>query len=174
MDFHRAAASIANLLSALSRSLQLSGRAQSLLNSKVSLPCLSVLTGREGYNLGGLAGARSWKCCPEASATRIGACQGGGSMTSGRAGGGAVAAAGTSPGPGSGIAVASGPGGALGGGHIIIQYGGRAGHPCPNPARSQREKGDRRVCTCRSARPNQNTTWSKAVSPLKSILPWWT
>ena len=46
MDFHRAAASIANLLSALSRSLQLSGRAQSLLNSNVSLPFLSVLTER--------------------------------------------------------------------------------------------------------------------------------
>ena len=60
------------------------------------------------------------------------------------------------------------------GGRVIIQYQGGAGHPCPNPARSQREKGDRRVCTCRSARPNQNTTWSKAVSPLKSILPWWT
>ena len=89
-------------------------RAQSLLNSKVSLPCLSVLTGREGYNLGGLAGARSWKCCPEASATRIGARRGGGSTTSRRAGGGTVAAAGTSPGPGSGIKVASGPGGAQG------------------------------------------------------------
>ena len=54
-----------------------------------------------------------------------------------------------------------------------IQYGGEAGHPCPNPARSQREKGDRRVFTCRSARPNQNTTWSKTVSTLKSVLPWW-
>ena len=58
MDFHRAAASIANLLSALSRSLQLSGRAQSLLNSNVSLPFLSVL-GRGGYSLGSSAGAGS-------------------------------------------------------------------------------------------------------------------
>ena len=94
MDFPRAAASIANLLSVLFRSLRLSDRAQSLLNSKVSLPCLSVLTGREGYNLGGLAGARSWKCWPEASFTGIGACRGGGSTTSGRAGRGAAAAAG--------------------------------------------------------------------------------
>ena len=45
-------------------------------------------------------------------------------MTSGRPGGGAAAAAGTSPGPGSGVKAASGPGGALGGGRIIIQYGG--------------------------------------------------
>ena len=59
------------------------------------------------------------------------------------------------------------------GGRVVIQYREGAGHPCPKPARSQREKGDRRVFTCRSARPNQNTTWSKAVSPLKSILPWW-
>ena len=36
-------------------------------------------------------------------------------MISGRAGGRAAAAAGTSPGPGSGIKVASSPGGALGG-----------------------------------------------------------
>ena len=34
------------------------------------------------------------------------------------------------------------------------------------PARSQREQGDRRVFTCQSAQPNQNTTWSKIVSPL--------
>ena len=53
---------------------------------------------------------------------------------------------------------------------VIIQYGGGTGHPHPNPARSQREKGDRPVFTCRSARPNQNTTWSKTVSPLKSVL----
>ena len=44
--------------------------------------------------MGGLAEAGSWKCWPEASVTRIGACQGGGSVTSGRAGGGAAAAAG--------------------------------------------------------------------------------
>ena len=44
-------------------------------------------------------------------------------MNSGRAGGRAVAASGTSPGPGLGIKVASGPGGALGGRCIIIQYG---------------------------------------------------
>ena len=58
-------------------------------------------------------------------------------------------------------------------GRAVIQYGGGAGHPCPNPARSQREKGDPHVFTCRSARPHQNTTWSKTVSPLKSVLPWW-
>ena len=34
------------------------------------------------------------------------------------------------------------------------------------PARSQREKGDRRAFTCLSTQPNQNTTWSKTVSPL--------
>ena len=35
------------------------------------------------------------------------------------------------------------------------------------PARSQREKGDRRAFfTCQSALPNQNTTWSKTVFPL--------
>ena len=95
MNFPRAAASIANLLSVLFRSLQLSGRAQSLLNSNVSLPFLSVvLIRRDRYSLGGLAGARSWKCWPEASFTGIGACRGGGSTTSGRAGRGAAAAAG--------------------------------------------------------------------------------
>ena len=94
-------------------------------------------------------------------------------MTSGRAGGGAAAAVGTSLGPGLGIKAASSPGGALGGGCVIIQYGGGAGHPRPNPARSQREKGDQRVLICWSAWPNQNTMWSKTVSRLKSILPWW-
>ena len=49
---------------------------------------------RGGYSFGGSAGAGSWKCWPEASVTKIGACQGGGSTTSGRAGRGAVAAAG--------------------------------------------------------------------------------
>ena len=34
------------------------------------------------------------------------------------------------------------------------------------PARSQREKRDRHVFTCQLAWPNQNTTWSKTVSPL--------
>ena len=57
MDFPKAAASIANLLSVLFRSLRLSGRAQSLFNSNVSLPFLSVLTGRDRYSLGGSAGA---------------------------------------------------------------------------------------------------------------------
>ena len=71
MDFPRAAASIANLLSVLFHSLQLSGRAQFLLNSNVSLPFLSVLTRRGGYSLGSLAGAGSWKCWSEASVTRI-------------------------------------------------------------------------------------------------------
>ena len=33
-------------------------------------------------------------------------------------------------------------------------------------ARSQRENGDRCVFTCQSAQLNQNTTWSKTVSPL--------
>ena len=92
-------------------------------------------------------------------------------MTSGRAGGGAAAAVGTSLGPGLGIKAASSPGGALGGGCVIIQYGGGAGHPRPNPARSQREKGDRCVFTCRSARLNRTTTWSKTVSALNSVLP---
>ena len=114
IDFPRAAASIANLLSVLFRSLRLSDRAQSLLNSNISLPFLSVLARRGGYSLGGSAGARSWKCWPEASATGIGARRAGSSMTSRRAGGGAAAAAGTSPGLGSGIKAASGPGGALG------------------------------------------------------------
>ena len=94
MNFPRAAASIANLLSVLFRSLQLSGRVQSLLTSNVSLRFLSVLTRRGGYSLGGSAGAGSWKCWAEASVTGIGACRGGGSTTSGRAGGGAAAAAG--------------------------------------------------------------------------------
>ena len=53
----------------------------SLLNSNVSLPFLSVLTGRGGYSLG-------------CSVTGVGVCRGGGSVTSGRAGGGAAAAAG--------------------------------------------------------------------------------
>ena len=48
MNFPRAAASIANLLSVLFRSLWLSGRVQSLHNSNISLPLLSVLTGRGG------------------------------------------------------------------------------------------------------------------------------
>ena len=45
-------------------------------------------------------------------------------MNSGRAGGRAVAAAGTSPGPGLGIKVTSSPGGALGGRGVITQYEG--------------------------------------------------
>ena len=52
-------------------------------------------------------------------------------MISGRAGGGAGAAAGTSPGPGSVSKAASSPGGVLGSGHVIVQYG--VGHPHPNP-----------------------------------------
>ena len=48
IDFPRAAASIANLLSVLFCSLRLSGKAQSLLNSNVSLPFLSILTGETG------------------------------------------------------------------------------------------------------------------------------
>ena len=40
-----------------------------MLNSNVSLPFLSVLTGRGGYSLGGSAG--SWKCWPEASVTGL-------------------------------------------------------------------------------------------------------
>ena len=124
IDFPRAAACTVSLLSVLFHSLLLSGRAQSLLNSNVSLPFLSVLTGRGRYSLGGLLGAGSWKCWPEASVTGIGACPKGGSTNSWRAGGGAVAVAETSPGLGSGIKAASGPGEALGGRHIIIQLGG--------------------------------------------------
>jgi len=86
MDFLRAAASIANLF-VLFRSLWLSGRAQFLLNSNVSLPFLSVLTRRGGYSLGSSAGAGSVKCWPEAAVSGIGACRGGGSTTLGRAGG---------------------------------------------------------------------------------------
>ena len=48
MDFPKAAASIANLLSVLFRSIWFSGKAQSLLNSNVSLPFLSILTGETG------------------------------------------------------------------------------------------------------------------------------
>ena len=60
IDFPRAAASIVNLLSVLFRSLRLCGRVQSLFNSNISLPFLSVvLTGRGGYSLGGSAGAGS-------------------------------------------------------------------------------------------------------------------
>ena len=124
IDFPRAAACTVSLLSVLFRSLRLSGRAQPLLNCNVSLPVLSVLTGRGGYSLGGSVGAGSWKCWPEASFTRIGACPNGGSTNSGKAGGGAVAVAETSPGPGSGIKAASGPGEALGGRRVIIQHGG--------------------------------------------------
>ena len=80
--------------------------------------------GRGGYSLGSSGGARSWKCWPEASVTGIGACQNCGSTNSGRAGGRAVAAAGTSPGAGLGIKAASSPGGALGDRYVIIQYGG--------------------------------------------------
>ena len=46
IDFPRAAACTVSLLSVLFCSLRLSGGAQSLLNSNVSLPFLSVLTGR--------------------------------------------------------------------------------------------------------------------------------
>ena len=106
------------------RSLRLSVRAQSLLNSNVSLPLLSVLTGRGGHSLGGSVGAESWKCWPEASVTGIRACPKGSSMNSGRAGGRAVAVAETSPGPGSGIKAASSTGEALGGRRVIIQHGG--------------------------------------------------
>ena len=105
--FPRAAACSVSLLSVLFRSLRLSGRAQPLLNCNVSLPFLSVLTGRGGYSLGGSVGAGSWKCWPEASVTETGACPNGGSTNSRRAGGGAVAVAETSPGPGSSIKAAS-------------------------------------------------------------------
>ena len=80
--------------------------------------------GRGGYNLGGSAEVEFWGHSPEVSIAGIGACQNGSCTNSGRAGGRAVAAAGTSPGPGLGIKVASGPGGALGGKRVIIQYGG--------------------------------------------------
>ena len=124
IDFPRAAACTVSLLSVLFHSLLLSGRAQSLLNSKVSLPFLSVLTGRGGYSLGGSVGAGFWKCWPEAFVTGIGACPNRGSMNSGKAGEGAAAVAETSPGPGSGIKAASGRSGALGGRQVIIQHGG--------------------------------------------------
>ena len=72
-------------------------------------PSRQYSPGRDGCSLGGSAGAGSWKCWPEASVTGMGACRGGGSMTLGRAGRGAAAAAG----PGSGIEAASNPGGAV-------------------------------------------------------------
>ena len=124
MDFPRAAASIANLLSVLFCSLRLSGRARFLLNSNVSLPFLSVLTGRYEYSLGGSAGAGSWKCWPEASVT------GDQSLPRWRlydpreSWQTSSSCCRTSLGPGSGIKAASGPGGALGGRNIIIQYWG--------------------------------------------------
>ena len=124
MDFPRAAAGTVNLLTVLFASLRLSGRARSLLNSNVSLPLLSVLTGRGGYSLGGSAGAGSWKWWPEASVTGIRAYQNSSSTNSGRAGGGAATVAETSPGPESGIKAASSPGEALGSRRVIIQHGG--------------------------------------------------
>ena len=99
-----------------------------------SSPFPSVLTGRGGYNLGCPAEVESWGCWPEVSTAGIGACWNACSMISGRAGRGAAAAAVTSPGPGSGIKAAPGPGGALGGGGVIIHYGEGAGHLCPYPA----------------------------------------
>ena len=173
IGFPRAAASTANLLSVLFPSLLLSGRAQSLLNSNVSLPFLSVLTGRGGYSLGG------WlEPDPGSAGQRL-----------------------LPPGSERAEVAALRPPGELAeeqrllqelhlaldwalrrppvlvehwaGRRVIIQYGGCTGHLCPNPARSQREKGDRHVFTCWSARLNQNTTWSKTVSPLKSVQPWW-
>ena len=80
--------------------------------------------GRGGYNLGGSAEVEFWGHSPEVSIAGIGACQNGSCTNSGRAGGRAVAAAGTSPGPGLAIKAASSPGGALGGRRVIIQYGG--------------------------------------------------
>ena len=50
-------------------------------------------------------------------------------------------------------------------GTSLSSMGEGSDHPRPNPARSQREKGDQHVFTCQSAQPNQNT--------LKSVLPWW-
>ena len=103
------------------------------LIANISLPFLSVLTGRGGYSLGGLAGAGSWKCWPEASVTRIEACRGGGSMTPGRAGGGAVGAAGLH------LALD----GALRRPPVLVErweagaslssMGEESGRPCPNP-----------------------------------------
>ena len=135
IDFPRAAASTAALLSVLFRSLRLSGRAQSLLNSNISLPFLSVVTGRGGYSLGGSAGAGSWKCWPQASVTGTRACEDCGSTNSRRAVGRAAAAAGTSPGPGSSIKAASRAGGALGGRRIIIQHGGGVRSSLPKSCR---------------------------------------
>ena len=84
-----------------------------------SPPFPSVLTGRGGYNL---EVQLRWNS--EVSIAGIGASRNGGSMNSGRAGRGAAAAARTSPGPGPGIKAASGPGGTLGSGRVILQYGG--------------------------------------------------
>ena len=134
IDFPRAAACTVSLLSVLFHSLQLSGRAQYLFNSIVSLPFLSVLTGRGGYSLGGSVGAGSWKCWAEASLTRIGACPNSSSTNSGKAGRRAVAVAETSSGPGD-RALRRPP--------VLVKHweagvslssiGVGSGHPCPNP-----------------------------------------
>ena len=77
MDFPRAAASVVDLLSVLSLSLRLSGRAQPLLNSNVSLPFLPALAGRGGYSLA-VAWAVRLEPDPgsagQASVTGIGGC----------------------------------------------------------------------------------------------------
>ena len=170
IGFPRAAASIVNFLSVLFHSLQLSGRAQSLLNCNVSLPFLSVLTRRGRCSLGGSdPGSVGQRLLPPGSEpAELGALRPLGEpaeeqrllqelhLAMDRALRWPL------------ILVER-----WGGGRIIIQYGGGTEHLHPNPVRSRREKGDRPVFTCRSAQPNQNTTWSKTVSPLKSILPWW-
>ena len=151
MDFPRAAASIANLLSVLFRSLRLSDRAQSLLNSNVSLPFLSVLTRRGRYSLGGSdPGSVGQRLLPPGSEpAELGALRPLGEpaeeqrllqelhLALDRA----------LRRPPALVEHCAGR-------HVVILYGGGAGHPSPNPARSQREKEDPCVFTCRSARPN--------------------
>ena len=99
----------------------------------ISLPFLSVLTGRGRYTLGGSAGARSWKCWPEASVTGIRACRGGSSTTLARAGREAAATEGLHPAldwavRGSPVLVGHWEAGAS-----LSSMEEGSGHPHPNP-----------------------------------------
>ena len=49
---------------------------------------------------------------------------------------------------------------------VLVEHWAVTGVRRALPARSQREKEDRHVFTCQLAQLNQNTTWSKSVSPL--------
>ena len=49
---------------------------------------------------------------------------------------------------------------------VLVEHWAVTGVRRALPARSQRAKGDWHVFTFQLAQPNQNTTWSKTVSPL--------